>query len=114
MTVAGEPIQLRVIYMPESPVHPCLLCAISPAAELSCQVTWEESLNRGLSRQGWPMDRPGGWDGGRVLLLLLLFFFFLGLFIYIYNYTLAFFRHTRRGHQIPLQMVVSHHVVAGN
>jgi hypothetical protein len=23
------------------------------------------------------------------------------------------FRHTRRGHQIPLQMVVSHHVVAG-
>jgi hypothetical protein len=26
----------------------------------------------------------------------------------------AVFRHTRRGHQIPLQMVMSHHVVAGN
>ena len=24
------------------------------------------------------------------------------------------FRHTRRGHQIPLQVVGSHHVVAGN
>jgi hypothetical protein len=29
-------------------------------------------------------------------------------------YAVAVFRHTRRGHQIPLQMVVSHHVVAGN
>jgi len=35
--------------------------------------------------------------------------FFKGLFII---YTV--FRHTRKGHQIPLQMVVSHHVVAGN
>jgi hypothetical protein len=30
------------------------------------------------------------------------------------EYTVAPFRHTRRGHWIPLQMVVSHHVVAGN
>jgi hypothetical protein len=35
-------------------------------------------------------------------------------FIYIYEYIVAIFRHTRRGHQISLQMVVSHHVVAGN
>jgi hypothetical protein len=33
---------------------------------------------------------------------------------YVYEYTVAVFRHTRRGHQITLQMVVSHHVVAGN
>jgi hypothetical protein len=33
---------------------------------------------------------------------------------YICEYTVAVFRHTRRGHQIPLQMVVSHHVVPGN
>ena len=38
---------------------------------------------------------------------------FLYLF-YVYEYTVAVFRHTRRRHQIPLQMVVSHHVVAGN
>jgi hypothetical protein len=31
----------------------------------------------------------------------------------ICKYTVAVFRHTRRGHQISLQMVVSHHVVAG-
>jgi hypothetical protein len=44
-----------------------------------------------------------------------LLFFFLIRFIYlIYEYTVAVFRHTRRGHQILLHMVVSHHVVAGN
>jgi len=30
----------------------------------------------------------------------------------IYKHTVPIFRHTRRAHQIPLQMVVSHHVVA--
>ena len=42
--------------------------------------------------------------------------FFKKLFIYLFNVyecTVAVFRHTRRGHRIPLQMVVSHHVVAG-
>jgi hypothetical protein len=36
---------------------------------------------------------------------------FIYLFIYLFHvckYTVAVFRHTRRGHQIPLQMVVSH------
>jgi len=34
--------------------------------------------------------------------------------IYIYIYIMkAAFRPTRRGHQIPLQMIVSHHMVAG-
>jgi hypothetical protein len=40
-------------------------------------------------------------------------FFPLDLFI-LYEYTVTVFRHTRRGHWIPLQMVVSHHVAAGN
>jgi hypothetical protein len=38
------------------------------------------------------------------------------LFIYLFiicKYTVAVFRHSRRGHQISLQVVVSHHVVAG-
>jgi hypothetical protein len=35
------------------------------------------------------------------------------LFIIIHKYTVAVFRHTRRGHQISLWIVVSHHVVAG-
>jgi hypothetical protein len=34
------------------------------------------------------------------------------LFIIISKYTVVVFRCTRRGHQISLQMVVSHHVVA--
>jgi hypothetical protein len=34
---------------------------------------------------------------------------------YVYEYTVVVvFRHTSRGHQIPVQMVVRHHVVAGN
>jgi nuclear pore complex protein Nup62 len=39
--------------------------------------------------------------------------FFKDLFIIICKYTVAVFRHTRRGSQILLRMVVSHHVVAG-
>jgi hypothetical protein len=35
-------------------------------------------------------------------------------FFYIYEYTVAVFRHPRRGRQISLWMVVNHHVVAGN
>jgi hypothetical protein len=35
------------------------------------------------------------------------------LFIIIHKYTVADFIHTRRGRQISLQVVVSHHVVAG-
>jgi hypothetical protein len=35
------------------------------------------------------------------------------LFIIICKYTVAVFRSTRRGLQISLQMVVSHHMVAG-
>jgi hypothetical protein len=45
----------------------------------------------------------------------LFFVLFLKIYVfYVCEYTVAVFRHTRRGHQIPLQMVVSHHVVAGN
>jgi hypothetical protein len=42
------------------------------------------------------------------------FFFFLKIYLFIIcEYTVAVFRHSRRGSQILLQMVVSHHVVAG-
>jgi hypothetical protein len=41
-------------------------------------------------------------------------FFFLKIYLFIIcKYTVAVFRHTRRGSQILLRMVVSHHVVAG-
>ena len=44
-------------------------------------------------------------------------FVFKDLFIYLFNaceYIVALFRDSRRGHLIPLQMVVSHQVVVGN
>jgi hypothetical protein len=43
------------------------------------------------------------------------FFFFLRfIYFYVCEYTVTLFRQTGRGHQIPVQMVESHHVVAGN
>jgi hypothetical protein len=42
-----------------------------------------------------------------------LFFFFKIYLLVICKYTVAVFRHSRRGSQISIWMVVSHHVVAG-
>jgi uncharacterized membrane protein YjjP (DUF1212 family) len=42
------------------------------------------------------------------------FLFFLKIYLFIIcKYIVAVFRHSRRGNQISLRMVVSHHVVAG-
>jgi hypothetical protein len=41
------------------------------------------------------------------------FFFSKDVFIIMCKYTVAVFRHTRRGHHISLWMVLSHHVIAG-
>jgi hypothetical protein len=40
--------------------------------------------------------------------------FFLFIYLFYVTANIALFRHTRRGHQILLQMVVSYYVVAGN
>jgi hypothetical protein len=63
------------------------------------------------------------WEIREVLLGMLsmnIFFFFVLRFIYLFiylfiicKYTVVVFRHTRRGRQISVRMVVSHHVVAG-
>jgi hypothetical protein len=50
--------------------------------------------------------------GLQCFLSLLLFVLKIYLFT-ICEYTVAVFRHTRRGHLISLQMVVSHHVNSG-
>jgi hypothetical protein len=50
---------------------------------------------------------------GEMPLCTFLFFFFKIYLFIICKYTVAVFRHSRRGSQISLRMVVSHHVVAG-
>jgi hypothetical protein len=62
---------------------------------------------------GIPIKIPLHPDGPIAAEDLSLFFLKIYLF-YVYEYTVAAFRHSRRGHQIPLKVVVSHHVVAGN
>jgi hypothetical protein len=59
----------------------------------------------------WP-ERELQVSHGRNRKLTSIFFLKIYLFI-ICKYTVAVFRHPRRGRQILLQMVVSHHVVAG-
>jgi hypothetical protein len=57
---------------------------------------------------------PEAEAGGSLQFRASLFFFFFKIYLFIiYKYTVAVFRHTRRRCQISLQMVVSHHVVAG-
>jgi hypothetical protein len=46
--------------------------------------------------------------------LFCFFVFFKTYLLYVYEYTVAVFRHTRKGYQIPLEMVVSHHMGARN
>jgi hypothetical protein len=67
--------------------------------------------------RGRKLHSDKGWIGamhlwGFIPAFYLFFFFKIYLFI-ICKYTVAVFRHSRRGSQISLQMVVSHHVVAG-
>jgi hypothetical protein len=63
--------------------------------------------------------QPWVWlffSSSHVLFLLVFFsiFFFFKIYLFIIcKYTVAVFRHPRRGHQISLRMVVSYHVVAG-
>ena len=52
-------------------------------------------------------------DFGGFFFVFLPGFFIIIIIIIICKYTVAVFRHSRRGSQISLQMVVSHHVVAG-
>jgi hypothetical protein len=46
--------------------------------------------------------------------IVTIFFFLKKIYLFIIcKYTVVVFRYTRRGHQISLRVVVSHHVVAG-
>jgi hypothetical protein len=49
------------------------------------------------------------WFGTQIVIKIFKFFKKIYLFILCIWVHIALFRHTRRGHQIPLQMVVSHH-----
>jgi hypothetical protein len=77
---------------------------VSPALEYTCPPHLTESWNSGHNCR---TARVFFWGGGLFVCLRSCLF-------YIYEYTVIIFRYTRRGHQIPLQIAVSHHVVAGN
>ena len=62
------------------------------------------STVRGVKRR--EIERDGDSIGTEQVHLMMM--------LLICKYTVAVFRHSRRGRQISLKMVVSHHVVAGN
>jgi hypothetical protein len=49
----------------------------------------------------------------KIYLFSIYIYIYIHIYIYIYIHIVAVFRHTTRGHQISLQMVVSHYVVSG-
>jgi hypothetical protein len=58
---------------------------------------------------GWSLPALLGWKE-----VTNIYMYFLKIYLCIIcKYTVAVFRHSRRGQQISLRMVVSHHVVAG-
>jgi hypothetical protein len=110
--------------------------SVLPLVLDSCQVSGDQNHGRLLSRPGLypPFTQVSGdvKSGSQIcgastltpepchqpmfLPFFFFFFFFFDLFIYLFiicKYTAAVLRHSRRGSQISLRMVVSHHVVAG-
>ena len=67
---------------------------------------WDESQHEGPNRSHKQGREAAGIAGIVFVVVVAL--------IYVYEYTVSVFRHTKRGHQIPFQMAASHHVVAGN
>ena len=59
------------------------------------------------------LSLSGLWEKSALPPGVVLFFLFLKIYLF-YVFTIALFRHPRRGHQTPLEMVESHHVVGGN
>jgi hypothetical protein len=86
----------------------------------SFQTTQPGVVPKNLSKQVPLLPYPffpttsGGWWAKREVKAFFFLIFFLKIYLFIIcKYTVAVFRHSRRGCQILLQMVVSHHVVAG-
>ena len=81
-----------------------------PRNSLLIQLTssWSAALLRTNPLQ---LESHGYWSG---FLLLMGFLFCFGfIYLLICKYTVADFRHSRKGRQISLRMVVGHHMVAG-
>jgi hypothetical protein len=67
-----------------------------------------------LSVSGHPLWLDSPHICSFISFFLSFFFFFLKIYLlFICKYTVAVFRHTSRGRQMSLRVVVSHHVVAG-
>jgi hypothetical protein len=99
-------LELRLFLMthtsPPMCMHVCILMHVAPKfLPLACIMHIYPS----------PNNDPSNLRVPSVYWAMSTLIFFKDLFI-ICKYTVAVFRHPRRGHQISLQMVVNHHVAA--
>jgi hypothetical protein len=77
-----------------------------------CGEIWQSNLGSAFPHKSF---KPQGHLAipEKYFLFFSFFFFFKIYLLVICKYTVAVFRHSGRGSQISLRMVVSHHVVAG-
>jgi glucan phosphoethanolaminetransferase (alkaline phosphatase superfamily) len=75
--------------------------------------TWKVIYNLTFTKQTNKQQQQHTHTPEFYLFIYLFIYLFLKIYLFICKYTVAVFRHSRRGSQISLRMVVSHHVVAG-
>jgi hypothetical protein len=91
--------------------------SLSSFGQSPCRSGWLQTHND-APPEFWDLKACTDMPGLNVFFSFFGFLFFFtflkkDLFIIICKYTVAVFKHSRRGSQILLPMVVSHHVVAG-
>jgi hypothetical protein len=109
--MAGETAPQQMRALPALPEDQVLFPATTLQLDDLCRSRRSDALC-------WPLGiqhrRDAETHAGRMPVCISILFFFLKIYLFIIcKYTVAVFRHSRRGRQILLQMVVSHHVVAG-
>jgi len=100
-------------YVPEFSIFCFAAGWIASHLALFLSLASECRINTNHSYRGQEHVPRHGGEKLRVEYLPWLMLFKEDLF-YAYEYTVTVFRHTRRGHQIPLHLVMNHRVVAGN
>jgi hypothetical protein len=106
--VLGDPTSFLNFFL----VFPARVSLCSPGCPGTHSVDQAGLKLRNLSASASASQVLGLKACATTLSLSLSLFLKINLF-YVYEYTVAVFRHTRRGHQIPLQMIMRYHVIAG-
>jgi hypothetical protein len=93
----------------DMPGHTCGDLKTACRSRFSFSIMWVQGSSLGGQLSGQCLYLPSHLGCPASSVFISIFYLF-----YVYEYIVDVFRHARRGHPISLQVVVSHHVVAGN